>query len=541
MANDRFTEEQERLQPIAKDTADFPELRRRGCVYVDKTAYFHRLITSLEARCYFIARPRRFGKSLMISTLQAIFGGRRELFDGLAISGTDWKWETYPVLYLDLSLASADSAERFERNFISVVSNAFADAGIEYNDKNTPEINFGHAIDALGTRNNGRGMVILIDEYDDPVAQLLDRPEEAEKVRSLLSSFYNQIKPRTGKIRFLMITGVSKFTKMSVFSALSNLVDLSFKDGCATMLGYTEGELDRYFGGHMRAHARKMGLSDAEYRAELKRWFNGYRFGNECEETVYNPVSLGCNLADRERHFANYWSSTGKAAMLMRYLGREEFLGIDMDKVQNVRERDFDVTDIRALKTVPMLFQTGYLTIRDYNPYTGSYTLGVPDVEVRQDLAGLTAAVIANRDGGWVSALGGRLLDAEWDDFFTGLRSLYAALPYGPKETRVHEFSYERVLLTLLWSQAIQCRVEDRQANGQADVVAAHPCGVFIFELKVGESADEALEQVRRKGYDAPYRATGLPIWLVGLSFDRSTRRLVDAKAEREDENQIKQ
>ena len=166
--------------------------------------------------------------------------------------------------------------------------------------------------------------------------------------------------------------------------------------------------------------------------------------------------------------------------------------------------------------------------------YTGSYTLGVPDVEVRQDLAALTAAVIANRDGGWVSALGGRLLDAEWDDFFAGLRSLYAALPYGPKETRVHEFSYERVLLTLLWSQAIQCRVEDRQANGQADVVAAHPCGVFICELKVGESADEALEQVRRKGYDAPYRATGLPIWLVGLSFDRSTRQLVDAKAEKE-------
>ena len=521
------------LQPIAKDTGDFPELRSYGCVYVDKTAYFHRLITSVESRRYFIARPRRFGKSLMISTLKAIFEGRRELFDGLAISRTNWKWEKYPVLYFIMGFASASTADEFRQSFSFVVRKAICEAGGKYEELAPPAINFGMAIDSLPAANDGKGVVILIDEYDDPVAQLLHKPDDAEAVRGYLADFYHQMKDRTGKIRFLIITGVSKFTKMSVFSALSNLVDLSFDDDCATMLGYTEEELDTFFGDHMRRKAMLMGLSDADYRAEQKRWFNGYRFGNNSTETVYNPVSIGLNLASKDRYFTSYWSSTGKASMLMNFLKRDEFLGIDMDKVQNVLESDFDVSDIRALKTVPMLFQTGYLTIQGYNPFTASYRLCVPDVEVRRDLARLTAAVMADRDISWVSSLGCQLLNTCWDEFFTGLRSLYAALPYGPKEHNVQEFSFERVLQTLLWSQAIQCSVEERQANGQADIIARHPCGIFIFALKVDESADAALTQVKAKGYDAPYHAKALPIWLVGLNFDRETHQLVDSKAER--------
>ena len=520
------------MQAIAIDTSDFPKLRSKGVVYVDKTAYLHRLLTGPND-CYFIARPRRFGKSLMISTLKAIFEGRRELFDGLAISKTDWAWEKHPVLYFNMGFAASSSAEDFKPLFQDLVSSAITQAGGEYDASKLPASNFGNAIDALNASSNGKGVAILIDEYDDPVAQLLHRPDDAEKVRGMLADFYRQMKDRTGKIRFLMITGVSKFTKMSVFSALSNLVDLSFEDEVATMLGYTEDELDTFFGEHMRAHAKVMGLSDADYRAELKRWFNGYRFGKEAEETVYNPVSIGRNLSGQKRFFTNYWSSTGKAAMLMNFLRREEFLGVDMDKVTDVDESDFDVTDIRALRTVPMLFQTGYLTIADYEPFSQTYTLRVPDVEVRQDLATLTTAVAAGQDISWVTSLGKKLLRTRWDGFFDGLRSLYAALPYGPKEKRVQEFSYERVLLTLLWSQAIQCKVEDRQADGQADIVAVHPCGVFIFELKVGESADAALAQVRAKQYDAPYRAKGLSIWLIGLNFNRETRQLVDTLAEK--------
>ncbi|MBR6056602.1 MAG: AAA family ATPase [Victivallales bacterium] len=519
------------LQPILTDSHDFPELRQKGCVYVDKTAYLHRLLAGANAR-FFLARPRRFGKSLMISTLKAIFDGRRELFDDLAISKTDWKWEKYPVLNFDLSLAAADSANRFERNFTPVVKSALMEAGIAYAPENTPEINFGMAIDQLAETSNGKGVVILIDEYDDPVATLLDKPDEAEDVRVLLASFYKQMKSRTGKIRFLMITGVSKFTKMSVFSALSNLKDLSMEDECATMLGYTEKELDEYFDGHLRAHAEKMGLPYSDYRSELKRWFNGYRFGQTLAATVYNPVSIGVNVSERKPFFQPCWSQTGKASMLMNFLKRDDFLAVDMDGIQNVLEQDFDVTDIRALKSVPMLFQTGYLTIGDYNPATGMYTLRVPNEEVRRDLATLTTAVTVQQDTYWVSQLGGKLLTGQWDGFFVGLRSLYASLPYGPQEGSVHEFSFERNLVILLWSQGIRCTTEDRQANGQADIVATSRVGVYIFELKVGESADEALRQVKGKHYDAPYHSRGLPIWLIGLNFDRQTRHLLDAKVE---------
>ena len=219
--------------------------------------------------------------------------------------------------------------------------------------------------------------------------------------------------------------------------------------------------------------------------------------------------------------------------MLMNYIKRDGFLSIDMESVRGVQEDDFDVSDIRNLKPVPMLFQTGYLTIGDYNRRSHLYELRVPNEEVRKDLAILTAAAIADRKPDWVTSLGSKLLLAEWDEFFEGLKALYAALPYGSKEGTVHEFSYERCLYVLLKSQAIRCTTEDRQANGQADIVADSPAGVFIFELKVNESADEALRQVREKHYDAPYHGRGLPIWTIGLNFDGNTRQLVEAKVER--------
>ncbi|MBO7622169.1 MAG: AAA family ATPase, partial [Victivallales bacterium] len=287
------------LQPIITDTSDFPEIRESGCIYVDKTAYFHNLITRKDARRFFLARPRRFGKSLMISKLKAVFEGRRELFDGLAISQTDWTWEKFPVLYFNFGFAASPTAAEFMVNFLSTVKTTLMKAGAEYDNDASPSANFGHAIERLSTTNKGKGVVILIDEYDDPVAQLLDKPDEAETVRGTLSSFYRQMKDRSGNIRFLMITGVSKFTKLSVFSALSNIHDLSFDDEFATMLGYTEAELDQYFDEHMHIHAEKMGVSYDDYRAELKRWFNGYRFWKFDGEAVYNPVSIGVNLARR--------------------------------------------------------------------------------------------------------------------------------------------------------------------------------------------------------------------------------------------------
>ncbi|MBR4899907.1 MAG: AAA family ATPase [Victivallales bacterium] len=292
-----------KLQPILTDSSDFPELRKKGCVYVDKTAYFHDLITRQETQRFFLSRPRRFGKSLMISTLEAIFQGRKELFDGLAISKTDWTWEKYPVIHFNFINAAASTVEEFRQLFLLEVKKGISEAGGTFDAQYSATGNFVVAIDELCAKNDGNGVVILIDEYDAPVARLLDKPDDAELVRGLLTDFYNQMKDRTGRIRFLMITGVSKFTKMSVFSALSNLTDISMKDAYATMLGYTEAELDRYFDDHIRAHAKMMKKPYDEYRAELKVWFNGYRFGKGDVETVYNPVSIGVNLAFPEVTF----------------------------------------------------------------------------------------------------------------------------------------------------------------------------------------------------------------------------------------------
>lgn len=520
------------LKPILTDTGDFPKMRRKGGIYVDKTAYFHRLITGGND-CFFIARPRRFGKSLMISTLKAIFEGRKELFEGLDISKTDWKWEKYPVLYFNMGFASSADSKEFPIKFAYAVSTAFSKANVPYDANLPPDVNFGKAIDMLDEQNDGKGVVILIDEYDDPVAQLIHKPDEAEAIRTEMAGFYRQMKDRTDRIRFLMITGVSKFTKMSVFSALSNLTDLTFSDEAAAMLGYTDEELDTFFSEHLHAHAEKMGLDYAAYRSELKRWFNGYRFGRTSQENVYNPVSIGNNLYSKNCYLRHFWTATGNVAMLLNLVKTENFLKVDLDRVSNVTEQDFDVTDIRDLKAIPMLYQTGYLTISDFNPYTGEYILRVPDEEVRQDLAQLMASVISRQDTSWVSRIGGHLLNADWPAFFEGLKALYAGLPYGATEGGVQEYSYERNLLVLLWAQGIQCQAEDRQANGQADIIATHHCGIYIFELKVDESADAALQQIKQKEYDAPYRAQDIPIWHIGLSFDRKTHHFLEGKAER--------
>ena len=521
------------MKPIATTTSDFPDLRRKGCIYVDKTAYFHRLVTDVGTSMFFLARPRRFGKSLMITALKAIFQGRRELFDGLAIAGTDWAWEKWPVLHFNFGPVDTTDIESFDAAFVPTVRRCLEEAGTAYDEKIPPSVNFGLAIDSLSAAYGGKGVVILIDEYDAPVSHALDRPELAEAIRSRLSSFYTVMKDRTGDIRFLMMTGVSKFTKMSVFSALNNIVDVSMRDEYATMLGYTEDELSANFAEHLRAHAVKMGLDYDAYRAELRRCYNGFRFSRSNPTTVYNPISVALALSAKEPFFSSTWSSTGRPSALMNCLKRSDMLAVDPDGTKRVTESAFDVTDLKNLRPIGMLFQTGYLTIKDYSFDTEMYTLAVPDEEVRRDLCLLLTGLAANEDVAWAGRLGGELLEADWENFFAGLKSLYAAMPYGSTEGRVHESSYARCLAFLLASRGFRFRVEDVQSNGRADVVAEHVVGVYIFELKVDEPVDRAFEQIRTKGYDEPYRASGKPMWLVGLSFNSKTRRLVDAAAER--------
>ena len=524
------------MRPIATDTNDFPRIRREDCIYVDKTMFIHRLVSTAGTRLFFISRPRRFGKSLTISVLKALFSGRRELFDGLYIAGkTDWNWsETYPIIHFEFNDVTTTSLEEYGRSLDWHVKDRLVRAGYEYDDSIPPPENFGKAIETLSAANGGRGVVILIDEYDAPVGHCLGDVAKAEAVRDRLSAIYSQMKNRTGDIRFLFMTGVSKFTRLSVFSALSNLVDVSQNDEFATMFGYTEDELSANFEEHLRDHAAKMGKTYEDYRAEMKRWYNGFRFAKNDPTTVYNPVSVALTLYNKEPGgFSATWATTGRPSMLMNYLKREDMLRIDTERLRGVSQAEFDVAELRNLKPVAMLLQSGYLTVKDYNAATGLYTLGVPDEEVRRDLSTLMTGVAADKDMQWAASLGGKLLAEMWDDFFEGLQSLYAAMAYGSTERRVHENSYARCLSFLLASCGFEFTMEAAESDGRADVIAKHPAMIAIFELKVDDPVDKAFAQIREKGYAEPFRADARPVWLIGLSFDSKTRRLADCAAEK--------
>jgi len=528
------------MKPIATDTHDFPKLREKGCIYVDKTRFIHRLVTDVGTNLFFISRPRRFGKSLTVSALKALFSGRRELFKGLYIDGTDWKWAKYPIIHFEFNDLETTSLETFEKSLAWHVERKLTEAGYSYDKALTPADNFGMAIDTLAVQKDEdgndvhKGVVILVDEYDAPVGHALDDIDFAEKVRDRLSAVYSQMKNRTGDIKFLFMTGVSKFTRLSVFSALSNIVDVSQRKEYATMFGYTEDELSANFEEHLREHARIMGKSYDAYRAEMKWWFNGFRFAPDVATTVYNPISVALTLDEKSASgFKATWATTGRPSMLMNYLKREDMLAVTPERIEDVDGAEFDVADLRNLTPTAMLFQSGYLTVKDYNKTTESFVLGVPDEEVRRDLCTLMAGVAANKTDVWAASLGKKLLGAKWNVVFDGLKSLYAAMAYGSTEKSVHENAYGRCLSFLLASQGFDFTMEHVQSNGRADIVAKHPAMVCIFELKVDEPVDKAFAQIREKGYAEPYLADGRPIWLIGLSFDSKTRHLVDCAAER--------
>jgi len=416
--------------------------------------------------------------------------------------------------------AAADYAT-FELNLPDCIASGLSGAGVKYNVKKTPSANFGSAIDTLAAK--GTPPVILIDEYDDPVACALKNPDVAERVRDALAPVYKQMKDRSGLIRFLMITGVSKFTKLSVFSDLSSLVDVSFDDDYAAMLGYTEEELERYFSEHMEAHRKVLGMSAKAYRAEIKRLYNGYRFWKFRGENVYNPVSINLTMANRKPEFELYWAKTGKASFLMDMLKRDDVLAVDLNNLKSVSEAAFDVSDLRNFPVEGMLYQTGYLTVKDYKH--GLFDLGVPDEEVRQDLSALMTNLVSNRDVLWAVNIGANLMRAEWDSFFDGLAALYAGAVYGSTEGKPHELSYARCLRFLLEGQGFRVEREVAHAGGRTDLVADHPCGTYIFELKVNKPPKLAMSQIQRRRYAAPYRASGKPVWAVALSFNGRTRQ----------------
>ena len=482
-------------QRIAQDTCDFRELRENGYVYVDKTALLHRLVSGqLNGKLFFISRPRRFGKSLMLSTLKSIFRGERDLFKSLAIDTLGYDWVEYPILSFNFATMATETLEAFQTAFVERVGQALRDAGVEYNAAGTPGGNFANAIRTLA-KTWGKPVVVLIDEYDSPVSRALDDVAKATAIRDRLAAFYGEIKNNAADLRFMMMTGVTKFTQLSVFSALNNLTDLTLDGNFATLLGYTDDS----------------------------PWV---------KTTVYNPVAVARTLSRRLPVFETTWSETGHASALMRYLAREDLASRDYTRLPATSKDVFDSYDLGKLRPETVLYQAGYLTIKDFNPFLG-YILGVPDEDVRQDLNGLLLSKALGADAGDTrDGLRTALLTGDFPGFFDRLKAFYAHLPYGAKEKPVHEASYQRALYGLLSAGGLCVTAEDRQAQGRADLVAEAMNQVYVFELKVGGTAQEAFAQIKVKGYAAPYLDPDKTVHLIGLAFDPVTNTLADAVVE---------
>lgn len=367
-------------KPIVTDTYDFPTLIKRGYVYVDKTALLHRMISGIDGTLFFMSRPRRFGKSLMISTLEQIFKGNKALFKGLDIAKAKYDWKKHPVIRLDMSVLNANSVSEYRRVLRAAVAAEAARHGLTLEEDMPPAWMLNQLIGKLAVRN--RKVVVLVDEYDAPLGGLLPDLKMMEAVRRLLHDFYIMLKVRVADIRFLMMTGVSKFSKLSVFSDLNNLTDISMHPEYAGLLGYTPDELDVFFNGHLKAFAKDQKVSQATAKSMLLSWYDSYRFSPKSTVRVCNPVSIGRALI--ERKLEGFWNATGNATLIIERLRKTGKLPDELDGVES-DEDELSTCDIRSLPTVPLLYQGGYLTIKSVNS-NGRLRLGIPNLEVRTAL-----------------------------------------------------------------------------------------------------------------------------------------------------------
>ncbi len=511
-----------RKLPIGIQT--FRTVREEGCYYVDKTGYAKRLADA--GGRYFLSRPRRFGKSLFLDTLKELFEGSEELFRGLAIHDR-WDWSArHAVIRLSFGAGDFGRPGYLEEDLADQLEAHEERAGVPVRTAAAP-VRLRRLITALHERS-GRGVVVLVDEYDKPILDTLDAPEIARRNRNLLGGLYGAIKDCDAHVRFSFITGVCRFSKAGLFSGLNNPEDLTLDPGCSALCGYTEADLETVFAPELP------GLD----RARIRRWYDGYNWLGD--ENVYNPFDV--LLLFRQREFEAHWYETGTPAFLVDRLRGRRVSSLDLETMTGDRAllSRFDVGDIG---TEALLFQSGYLTITEVERDAGGvarYRLGYPNQEVRQSLnASLLNALAPNASAQLASGPRYRELLASND--FAGLRALIQAHFDGiPHQWHVrndiadYEGYYASVFYSCLAALGLDVAAEDSSARGRADLALCFGGAVYVFEFKVVELAGEgsALSQLRAKGYADKYRGRGAPIHLVGIEFSRETRTVASFDVE---------
>lgn len=508
-----------RKLPIGIQT--FEKLRRGDYLYVDKTDFVWKIAsTSIP---YFLSRPRRFGKSLLLSTFEAYFEGKRELFEGLAIAGMETEWKQYPVLHLDLN------AKKYETSadLIAMLNQHLEKWECRYGDEKkdrSPEERFSYVI-RRASEQAGCGVVVLVDEYDKPLLQALGDDALLDDYRKTLKAFYGVLKSSDRYLRFVFLTGVTKFAQVSVFSDLNQLNDISMKPQYATICGITRQELVDTFAPELESLAEANGLTGEEVLGKMERLYDGYHF---CEFStgVFNPFSV-LNVFDGYK-FSNYWFQTGTPTFLVELLKESEYdLRTLIDGVE-APASSFMEYRVDANNPIPLIYQSGYLTIKDYDKRFGNYLLEFPNDEVRYGFLNFLVPFYTpmkdDDQGFYIGKFVYELEHGDYDSFLTRLQAFFADFPYELSDKTERHYQVVFYLVFKLMGQFTD--VEVRSARGRADAVVKTPKYIYVFEFKLNGTAEQALRQIDDKGYLIPYQADGRELVKIGVEFSAEQRNI---------------
>jgi hypothetical protein len=524
-----------RLKKLATDIDDFEKIIKEGYLYVDKSMFLAKIIES--GTYYFLSRPRRFGKSLFLDTIEKFYQGKKELFQGLDIYDFDWDWEEYPILRLDFNRLEHSTTENLKIELEEFLDNY----AVRYNVKLNSTLvssKFEELIIKMSNITNKK-VVVLIDEYDKAIISHLSQDQKEIKIakenQNFLKTLYDNLKPLVKYLELVFITGVSKFSKLSIFSTLNNLNELDMHPQFSHMLGYTEDELRDNFDPYFKEFAAEKGLEKEEIYRKFKQMYNGFRFSDE-DVRVYNPYSIARALEAKK--IDNYWFESGTPAFLVELVKNKRS---DVSKLENleVGKDELKAYDIEQLELIPLLFQTGYLTIKEIEDQI-IYKLGYPNLEVKKGFnLNLAKSFSQNKiNVPVVHRLRKALINKKLEEFTAQMKSIFASLANIniPKSLQGREAYYNSIFYltaTLLTDNNFNVYSEILTSEGRIDMTVETETNIFIIEFKCNQAADKALAQIKNKNYAESLKLKDKEIILIGINFDTEIKNIEDIKIEK--------
>ncbi len=517
---------QARRYPIGIQT--FSEIRERNYLYIDKTQYLVDFIDK-GYKYVFLSRPRRFGKSLFASMIHAFYEGRKDLFEGLAIGEYEKDWVKHPVLHFDMSAAKHMDTKQLDDYLDYLLLPYEKQFGTEENKDKAPNIRFANIVKAA-YEQTGRKVVLIIDEYDAPLLDVVHEEQNLAALRRATQNFYSPIKSLDPYLEFVFLTGITKFAQLSIFSELNNLFNISMYDKYSAICGISSEELHTQMLPDVERLAEHLHLSVDETFERLKRKYDGYHFSKNSED-VYNPFSLIKALASGD--ISDYWFDSGTPTYIIKLLQKYN-VGLRDLTGQDAGVSDFDVSPENMTTVLPLLYQSGYLTIKHYDPMIDLYTLGYPNEEVRTGMVRSLAANYLTPAEGTNSSFVIKFVKAviadDMEQALTLMRAYLAGVSYRLSNKTERDVQTIFYLVFSLIGSFI--KVEEESAHGRADVVITLPSVVYVMELKFDGSADAALRQIDEKGYLIPYTADGKRLVKVGVNYSSEERTITEWRIE---------